>query len=255
MRSNQTLALTALLIVGLAACKKDTEDPTPTTPAEVDVHATIRMKFSFMLGTNPYTTDSVLHDGSGHALKVDGMRFFVSGAHAINDEEEEVGHFEDKYLLVDATTSNNFLLGTVFTSHIHEFHFDLGVDTTANHDDVATAAAPLNEAAMHYGTNAEGYKFVSITGNADLDGNGSFETPISFICGTDALLTDAHAHVHHDLSEGETFTGQALVNMAGLFSSIDVSTGTHMFDATTSADVPICTQLMTNLSAAIDGVE
>jgi hypothetical protein len=249
MTAKQLLAMMAALAVGFTACKKDSDEPEDTTPVEVSHNATIRVSFTFVQGENAFTLDSIAHDSLGHALKLDALRFYVGGARATNDEEEEVGTFNDARLLVDASTTNDFLLGPIFASHVHEFHLDLGLDSATNHADFATAPAPLNDASMYFNA-ADGYKFLVINGHADADGDGTFETAFSYACGTDALLTDAHVHVHHDIVEGETFTAQAFIDVAGLFGGIDVI-GTP--NASGAGEVNA--RLMENLELATDGTE
>lgn len=248
MKTKHLMAFTAALAVGFTACKKDSDEPVDTTPVEVPHNATIRLSFAFVQGLNTFTLDSIVHDSLGHALKLDGLRFYIGGGHAANDEEEEVGHFEDARLLVDANATNDFPLGPIYASHIHEIHLDLGLDSATNHADFATAEAPLNDPSLYFNT-TEGYKFLMISGHADGDGDGTFETAFSYACGTDALLTDAHVHVHHDIVEGETFTAPAIVDVIALFAGIDVI-------ATPSASGAEETnaRLMENLELAIGGM-
>lgn len=241
-----------VLAATMSSCKKDSDaEPTPTpTPTEVAHHATIRLSLMFMKDTNAYTLDTILHDSLGHAVKLTAMRFYIGGGHALNDDEEEVGHFEESVLLVDAdSATNDFLLGPIYASHIHEFHMDLGLDSAANHTDISGATAPLNVAGMYLGSATAGRIFVLVTGNADLNGDGTFEQPISYSCSGDDLLSEAHIHAHHDIVEGETFTGEGMVDMALLFAGIDVATT----PTSTGADA-VSTRLVSNLSSAIDGM-
>lgn len=250
MSTNQLLALLATLAVGFTSCKKDDEEPEDTHEHnEVAHNATIRMSFTFIQGENAFTLDSIAHDSLGHALKLDMLKFYIGSGHATNDEEIEVGTFEDARLLVDASTANDFLLGPIFASHIHEFHLDLGLDSATNHADFAAAEAPLNDPAMYLNA-TDGYKFLLINGHADADGNGSFETAFNYACGTDPLLTDAHVHAHHDIVEGETFTAEATVDLLALFAGIDV-----VATPSASGGEEVNARLMENLELAIDGVE
>lgn len=251
MNNKQALAAIAALALVLPACKKDKDED----PEHEHHHATINMAFTFQVNGEEWTVDSLLSDSLGHALKVNSARFFVSGIHAENDEDVLVGEWPESYLLVDAAGSGNTItLGEMEVGHIHQFHFDLGLDSTANHADPTLASAPLNDATMHWNWDpAAGYKFLVLEGRYDDDGDGIVQADdpeFIFHCATDDLLTEAHAHVHHTVVEGETFTAQVLVDMARLFDGIDVL-------ATPSAmgGGPVNARLMTNLSGAIDGVE
>ena len=210
------------------------------------------MHFNFKDGSAPFTLNTtVLHDSLGHNVLLDQVRFFVSSIHAFDDGGNVLAHYEGTNLLVDAAHADSiFSIGAIHAAHIHEFHFDLGLDATTNATDPATATPPLNDTSMYFTGMAMGYKFLVATGHADLDGNGSYETPVHYNCGMDALLTPAHAHVHHNLTAGELFTAQLDVDLALLFNGIDLTVDTApMMDAAASQ------RMMANLTLGIDGEE
>ncbi len=183
-------------------------------------------------------------------MKLDQVRFFVSGTHAFDDEGNVLAHYEDVYLLVDAAHADTiFAIGAIHASHIHQFHFDLGLDQMANSVIPDLSPAPLNDSTMWFNATM-GHKFLVATGHADLDNNGSFETVVNYACGMDMLLTEAHAHVHHDLTEGEVFIAQVDVNLALLFKGIDLSVDSMPMMAS-----PASQRAMSNLSLGIDGEE
>ncbi len=250
MTTKQLMVIMAALVVGLAACKRDDDEPEETHDhTEVPHNATVRISFSFVQGENAFTLDSITHDSLGHALKLDQLKFYIGGGHVENDEEEEVAEYDEARLLVDASATNDFLLGPIYASHIHEFHLVLGLDSATNHADFATAEAPLNDPGMYVGSSA-GYVFLGIAGHVDADGDGVFETEIAYACSSDALLRDAHVHAHHDIVEGETFTAPAFVDVIALFAGIDV-VATPEAEGAQEVNV----RLMENLELAIDGME
>lgn len=251
---NKTIpfAIAAITVLALGGCKKDSVAPSTTTPpAGADVDATVGMTFHFKDGNAPFLLQStVLQDSLGHNIILDQMRFFVSGIHAFNDVEAVIGHYEGSYLLVDAAHADTlFTVGPIHASHIHEFHFDLGLDAAANATDPNGAAAPLNDPSMYFDP-AIGHKFLVASGHADLDGDGTYETEVNYACGMSTALTGAHAHVHHDLTAGELFNAQLAVDMGLLFTGIDLGV-----DNTPTMDAPASLRMMRNLSAAIDGME
>ena len=249
MKNISTVAIMATMLLANAGCKKDTTDPpATTTPVETAVDATVRMKFSFNDGQTPFTLNSTqLVDSLGNHVKLDSVRFFVSGIHAFDDEGNVLAHYEGTYLLVDASLdSNNYAVGAVHASHIHEFHFDLGVEIPAN---TGLTPPPLDDASMFFNTTM-GHKFLVAKGMADHGGDGNFDIPVDYMCGMDMLLTDAHAHVHHDLTENEVFTAQITVNLHGLLNGINLMVD----NAPTMASAPSI-RIMQNLSDGIDGVE
>lgn len=249
MTTKQFMALMAALTVGFTACKNDKEEEENNTPQEVPHNATVRISFTFMQGDNSFTLDSITHDSLGHALKLDLMRFYIDGGHIHNDEDVEVADYDDAVLLVDADSVNDFLLGPIYASHIHEFHLNLGLDSATNHADFATAEAPLNDPSMHF-DGVDEYVFMKVEGHADADGDGTFETAFSYACGGDALFKDAHVHAHHDIVEGETFTAPAFVDVIALFAGIDV-----IATPVVSGPEDVNMRLMENLELAIDGME
>lgn len=253
MKHISTAAITAALLLASTGCKKDTTDPPVATPVNT-ITATVRMHYMFMNGTEAFALNgTVLHDSLGHAVQLDTVRFFVSGVHAMDDADDAIGHYEGVYLLVDAAqASNDFLLGQIHSSHLHQFHFNLGLDPTANAGDPDTAAPPLNDASMFFtGASAGmGYKFLAVTGHADLDANGTYETTVRYECGMNMAFTEAHAHVHHDLADGDTYTAHIGVDLMGIFAGLNIAIA-----PTPNMHAPECTRMMLNLSAGIDGME
>lgn len=253
MNKHIPFAIAATTLLALAGCKKDSTEPPTSNPAtETAVDATVAMHFNFKNGSSPFAlTTTVLHDSLGHHVLLDQVRFFVSGIHAFDDDGNVLAHYEGNNLLVDAAHADSvFAIGTIHAAHIHEFHFDLGLDASTNATDPATAAPPLNDMSMYFTGMSMGYKFLVATGNADLDDNGSYETPVNYACGMNALLTEAHAHVHHDLAAGEVFTAQVDVDLALLFNGLDLAVdNAPMMDAAASQ------RMMANLSQGIDGEE
>lgn len=250
MKNFSIVAIMAALLLASTGCKKDEVD-TPAETPDYTMTATVRMDYMFMNGMEDFTLNStVLQDSLGHAVKLDMVRFFVSGVHAMDNAGNAIGHYEGVYMLVDAAqASNNFLLGQIHASHIHEFHFDLGVDPAANAADPANAAPPLNDLSMYFVSQQMGYKFLVVSGLADMDGDGVFETPIRYECGMDAALTEAHAHVHHDLADGDTYTAMINVDLGGIFAGLNLLTSPipDMHGAE-------CARIMVNLSDGIDGM-
>jgi hypothetical protein len=253
MTNTRIFGLMALIALAIGACKKDSEapvsDPAGTSPANIS------LDFHFMKGANPFTLDSVVADSLGRAVKLSTCKFFVSGTHAEDDYEQHVGEWPTVYLLVDAShPANTFAMGTMAAAHVHQFHFDLGLDSTTNHADPTLANAPLNDASMHWAWNpAQGYKFLVAEGHVDDDGDGLVDnTDPEFIyhCATDALLGEAHAHEHHDVVAGENYVAPILIDVAQLFAGISVLDTLNAMGGT-----PTNVRLMNNLSSAIDGVE
>ena len=255
METTNKLILMALLAATFAACKKDDDAPTDDGHDHGTVSGNLSLEFRFMEGGNTWTLDSTLTDSLGHAVKVDVARFFVSGLHAEDDGGNLVGDWDDTYLLIEGTSpSQVFALGTIAGAHIHQFHFNLGLDSTTNHADPTLAEAPLNDATMHWNwLPTAGYKFVVLEGRVDDDGDGVVDAgdpEFMYHCATDALLTEGHAHQHFDVVSGGNAVGVALVDMGQVFAGIDVLATPDGMGGT-----PVNQRLMSNLAGAIDGEE
>ncbi|MGV9011809.1 MAG: MbnP family protein [Flavobacteriales bacterium] len=249
---NLPLLVATLLLLTASGCKKDSVDPPVDTPStEVAVNATVGMKFNFVNGTAPFTLNStVVQDSLGHNVKLDQVKFYISGLHAFNDEGEVLAHYEDSYLLVDAMHADSaYSIGAIHASHIHEFEFDLGLDAIANSVVPGMIPGPLSDTIMWFNSTM-GYKFLLVDGMADINGDGVFEQPVKYACGMAMLLTPAHAHVHHDLTEGEFFAAEVNVDLGLLFRGIDLAT-----DNMPIMDAAPSMRAMQNLSTAIDGLE
>lgn len=246
-----TFALPATVLLAVSGCKKDSTEP-PASADPTPITVTLNMNWMLMNGTTMFTAGTtVLNDSLGHALKLDSVRFFVSEIHALNDDHQAIGHFEDAYQLVNSGQAGNFFaVGTMTTteSEIHSFTFDLGLDATANAGNPATAAPPLNDASMHF-TGAfysMGYKIVEVSGHADLDGNGTFETALHFECGMNDALTPVEVHVHHDITNGEVYSPMIHADLGTLFNGINLA-------ATPTGDMHSAQsmRLISNLAAGI----
>lgn len=245
-------AFLATWLLGFAACKKDSVPDTSMPAMEMPHNATVRLQWSFLNIDHAYTLDTLLQDGAGHKVKLDTMRFFVSRTLTTNDEGDTVGHFENTAMLLDASVSNDFLLGSIYTSHIHTYRAQLGLVSDVNHALIDTTHAPLNDHSMHW-DQPTGYRFLVLTGRVDGNADGvvdASDPAFSYSCGTDALLWHLSILVHHDFAEGETYTGTAYVNMASAFNGIDVLTTPNATGAQ-----PVNLHLVQNFAAAIYGVE
>lgn len=219
-------ALMAVLVLSLAACKRDKEDepeptPTPTT-------GTVKVSFTFMNGSAPYGISTIVQDGAGHNVRLSTLKFYASDFHLTDDAHVEVAEFHGTVVLADASApSNEFTLGTMPPSHVHGAHISLGLESGLNHADPTQAAYPLNVPDMHWSWNpAAGYKFLNMEGHVDGNNDGDFDDPedaaITYHCATDALLREAQVHIHAHVEAGGTATLNARVDVAKIISGLDL---------------------------------
>lgn len=246
---NKTFLLGLLACgIGLVACKKDSDDPAPSTTTG---NGTLQVSFRFMNGTDTFHLSDLLHDGAGTLIQYDTVRFFISGMHLHNDADVIIAQYPDKYELFDARQPvTNFPLGSLQAQHVHAWAFDVGVDATANHADPSTATAPLNDLTMHVDMTT-GYKFAVLHGRVDSDHSGTItdsDTQFSYVIDTDALLAEDEVHVHHDLATGETYTIQAWADMAVVLSGVDVAAHPTSH---TADNVALATQVRDSLVSSL----
>ena len=98
-----------------------------------------------------------------------------------------------------------------------------------NHADPLIAIYPLNVPEMHWSWSpTAGYKFLVIEGIVDGNNDGDFDDTedlgVEYHCATDAMLREAHIHVHETLVAGATLTMAANVDVATLVSGLDFMT-------------------------------
>ncbi|MEO8066125.1 MAG: MbnP family protein [Flavobacteriales bacterium] len=252
MNTSKITVLLAALFVANTGCKKD-EDP----PVDDHDHgggsatATVEMEFGFHYGTNDFDLANSYFDGASHAVQFTTIKFFVSGIHFVDDAQVEVAAFPDTYLLLDAATPEvAYTLGDVTGTHIHEAHFNLGLDSATNHADPTLAAAPLNDPTMHWAWNpAEGYKFLLVEGRVDDDGDGTVDIndpTFSYHCATDALLGEDEVEYHADITAGATISKHIEVQVDVLMMGIDALATPMGMGAE-----PVNVSLMQNLATAI----
>ncbi|HEY0976742.1 MAG TPA: MbnP family protein [Flavobacteriales bacterium] len=259
-RSNTKWILPLATLVGLTmgGCKKDKDvSPAPGGGGGTPITSQIALSFDFRKGTEPFALGGTVVDADGRLVRITKLRFFLSGIEAENDEGEVIGDYEGVYILADASSDAEFALGTISGNHVHQLHFNLGVDSATNHTDMTTfTEPPLNDPTATWMWNQDfGYKFIDIEGDFDADNNGtvdpgegSFQAHIA----GDDLLTPGHAHVHADLVAGGTFVAPIVVDVEGLFSGVQMTGAMHMDLLGTT---PRTTQIMLNLAAGIDGPE
>lgn len=227
----------ALATLTLVACKK--EDPVaPAPPAPTPTTGSVALSLDFMNGMMPFDFDAAYTDGAGNNIRFTTLKFYVSGAHAMDDAGVTVASFNSTYILADAAQpdQNTFALGTMDAGHIHQLHFTLGLDDATNRADPTLAEYPLNIPGMHWSWNpSAGYKFMNMEGYVDVNGNGIFEdgTDVAFQyhcaqnetqAATAPVLRESFVDVHMDVAAGSMVTIGAHVDVAALLNTVDLMT-------------------------------
>ena len=244
----QTRILSFLLCATiLSACKQEEEIP-PEDHQGMAHTVDLRLKFVWMYGTHDYELGSEYVDHLGHLYKIERIRFLLSDLDVVDDGYNVLAEYPSVQLLVDASQSNNFALGTLTAVHAHQIRFTMGLEEELNNSDPSTSAAPLNDATMHWGMGAnEGYWFMVMEGRVDSDNSGTLDdtdAPFTYRCGTDALKRTGWAVMHVEIPDGGTMTIEAPVDVERLMGGVDVLANVNAL-----GDTPLNVQLMDSLRA------
>jgi hypothetical protein len=231
----------AALALTFSSCKKETHAPiTPVGTAD------LQMKISLINDHSHVDLDQAFIDGAGNSIQFTSLKFFVGHVHIKGHENDLIAAYHDHFLF-DGSATNIFHLGQIPVEHIHELHFNLGLDEEDCMQDPATAGAPFNAQGMHFGE--MGYCFLNMEGRVDTNGDGLFseeDQTFQLHCGSPEMLRQLMLNVHQDLVAGSTTTLSLEMDIEELLSSIDLlNNSIHMGGGEFGA------QLMDNLSAAI----
>jgi len=254
--NTRTVVLIASVAFAITACKKDEEAPTPTpaTPTQ----GTVNMGFNLYVGTTMLNLNSLYQDGAGHAIRFAKAKFYVSNVHLTDHTDNVLGHFEDAYILVDASnTSNTFTLGALSPAEVHGAEITLGLGPDVNNSDPMTAAAPLNDPDMMWSwSTSAGRMFLKLEGRVDANGDGDVDdaedVDFRYHCLNlnDDLLREIHVHVHADVTSGATATLNTKVDLGVLVSGLDLLLHPEAMDGGAQ-----CVLAMDSLATSISEME
>lgn len=222
--------------------------PTPAHPTyTVDVDLAV----VFMYGSHEYEIESEYTNAAEVTFKIDKFRFLLSDSYIVDDYGVTLGTYPGKVLLVDAASGTNFFsLGPLTASHAHYVHWLLGLDPATDHQEPASAPAPLNDLTMRCGPDAaDGYRFLELEGRWDSNGDGVIgaedQTFAFHACG-DAAARPASSRIHGDLPASGAMLVPVRVDVRELLQGVDLTA-----HAETVTNGPVIEQLLSNLVVAI----
>ncbi|MEO8588724.1 MAG: MbnP family protein [Flavobacteriales bacterium] len=243
--TTSNLIVLAAMAAALGACKKDADEDAP--PAAT---GQVALSYGFHWGGPDFELGETYTDAFGHAVVFDTLRYFVSDL-VFENLDGDIHDFENQRLLLSAESEGTVVLGTLTPRTLDSLHLSLGLNSTVNHADPATAAAPLNDTTMHWGPGtANGYFFLVVRGRVDDDATGVVDAddPVfSYRCGTDALRRSLTFHFGHSVFAGFTSAKHLHFQVDELFTGIDLLT-----TASATGAAPVNVQLMDNLAAALE---
>lgn len=220
------LGIIAAMALAITACKRDADTPSPSGSSST---GTIKMAFAFRHGPDALNLNATYQDGAGHAIRFTKVKFYVSNIHALDDADNILGHFEETYLLVDASSTNNtFTLGTLAPSSVRAAELNLGLGAGVNNSDPITAEAPLNDPDMMWAWSASaGRMFLKLEGRVDMNSDGDVDDAADqdfrYHCLNlnNNLLREMQLQVNANVIAGGTTTIQTKVDLAVLVSGLD----------------------------------
>ncbi|HOY29834.1 MAG TPA: hypothetical protein PLR96_12735 [Flavobacteriales bacterium] len=234
--NTRNILILASMAIAITACKKDEEAPapTPSTPAP----GTVNMAFNLYVGNNVLDLNSLYQDGAGHAIRFSKAKFYVSNVHLTDHDDNVLGHYEDTYILVDATnTSNTFTLGDLSPAEVHGAEITLGLAPEVNTSDPLVAEAPLNDPDMMWAwSTSAGRMFLKLEGRVDGNADGDVDDAEDFdfmyhcLNLNNDLLREIHVHVHADVTAGATAVLNSKVDLGVVVSGLDLLTNPEAMD-------------------------
>ena len=219
MRSALLLLLVGIFSISIFhSCKKDDDDDNngQSTTLQLHWHPTI--------GSQSFALNQEIADDNGRRFNFSRVQFYISGFTLSQTGNNAV--YEDRYLLVEPNTTS-YSIGDIAPGAYQGFHFNVGVDSTANHSDPSTY--PNNHAlanqnpSMHWSWNS-GYKFLVLEGMIDTTAGatGSADVPFAIHVGTDDLLRTFQATSSFDVVEGVGHTIHLETDLSAFFDGLNL---------------------------------
>ncbi len=245
-----------LLLIGVAlsalvftSCSKEddpvTPAPTPITPATtgtamMHLHSSWGMMSSNFYLDTVYTLASTVTGVPARQIKISDARFYVS---KVSFDNNTLG----AYLLV-SPANMMYNLGSASPGTFTNLSFNVGLDSTTNHSDPMTAAAPLNETSMHWNWNTSaGYKFIRLEGQIDSSLTGLAGEWKNFVyhVATDATLRNVSYSQNNSITVGQTTTVNYHIMWNRFFDGVDVATNSNQHGGgTTNTAIANNTQMV-----------
>ncbi len=214
--------------------------------AQTDVYFSI----NHYLGSNPFAFDNAATNNFGNVFNVKRLEYYIAEIEIIHDGGQSTP-VSDTWILVDAGTPVNQLLGSFNINQIEAIRFGIGVEYSHNHLDPSTypSAHPLapKSPSMHWGWTS-GYRFVAMEGDWSTALNQDYE--------------------FHALGDGNYY--QMTINTAGMasgndlvislnadyemaFYNMDLSSGNNIVHGETGKNVDLIYNFNNHVFSSSDG--
>lgn len=137
----------------------------------------VYLKINHNLGTSPFQLSQTASNNNGEQFNVSRLEYYISQIILVHDGGTETT-VSNTWLLVNATTQLNELLGSFPITNLEGIKFGIGVEQAVNHLDPSSypSTHPLapQSPSMHWGWSA-GYRFVAMEGNSGNNLNQIFQ--------------------------------------------------------------------------------
>lgn len=143
-----------------------------TSHAQKDVY----FKINHLLGTSSFAFNQTTPNNIGNDFQITRLQYYISNIILYHDGTQTP--ISNTFILVDANTVTNELLGNFNITTLDSISFGIGVGNAENHLDptLYTASHPLapKSPSMHWGWTA-GYRFVALEGVSGISMSDVFQ--------------------------------------------------------------------------------
>lgn len=254
------MALCLCLALGLQGCKREgCTDPLSTNydpEAKADdgsctyAQSTVRLRFTHMVGSEPFAFDSVYQTPEGRNYKFTAARFHLSSPVLMGEDGDLPLH---QYLQVKADT-RDYVLDTVDPGHYTGLRFDIGVDSATNHGDPTllpdTHPLSLMNPAQDHWSWSGGYVFLKLEGRVDSTAamTGAMDRFFFFHLASEVMRTPVTLASHFDLGSATEHTLSITIDWGQAFAGVDLRRASTQ----TTDNLPLAQQVMQNFVSAIE---
>lgn len=168
---NISKILSLILLLGFAACKKDTKspepEPTPTTPTQK--YGSFNIEFEQKADTNALVLGQKYKNANGDSVKIDLFKYYISNIVVTKDDNSTFVE-PNSYHIVEAVNGPNpvITLTNVPTGSYKSVKFTLGVDSARNVSGAQTG--DLDPAKGMFWSWSTGYIFLKLEGSSPASG-------------------------------------------------------------------------------------
>ena len=216
----------------------------------INAQTDIYFKMDHFLGNNPFAFNTAATNNLGNSFNVSRLQYYIAEIKIVHDGGQ-VTDVTNKWILVNANTQVNELLGNFNITTVEAVKFGIGVEQSYNHLDPSSYAMshPLapKSPSMHWGWSA-GYRFVAMEGKSGSSLNQTYEFH---------ALGDANYHTFTIQTAG-TMNGSDITiginaDYEGALHNIDLSGGNNIIHGEVGKAADLLVNFSYNVFTSSDG--